>query len=61
MLQEENSSKMDIYVYCSLLHSDSVTLLWNIVWCLVQMSADPEISTEIKLMGGLPLLLSLLQ
>ncbi|ELU13080.1 hypothetical protein CAPTEDRAFT_200137 [Capitella teleta] len=44
----------------SLLHSDNLKLLWNAVWCLVQLSGDRETSDDIRTMGGLPLLLSLL-
>lgn len=47
--------------FYSLLHGDSVTLLWNVVWCLVQLSGDVEISDEIRVLGGLPILLALLQ
>ncbi len=50
------------YSLCfSLLHSDSVMLLWNVVWCLVQMSSDADTSNDIRQLGGIPLLLSLLQ
>ena len=45
----------------SLLHNDNVKLLWNIVWCLVQLSSDQEASNDTRQMGGIPLLLSLLQ
>ena len=45
----------------SLLHGDSVKLLWNIVWCLVLLSSDTDTSNEIRSLGGIPLLLSMLQ
>ena len=45
----------------SILHSDNVELLWQVVWCLVLLSSDTETSNEIRITGGIPLLLSLLQ
>ena len=47
--------------FCSLLHGDNIKLLWSVVWCLVQLAEDPDTSNDIRLTGGLPLLLSLLQ
>jgi len=38
-----------------------VKLLWNVVWCLVMLSSDADTSNEIRSMGGIPLLLSMLQ
>jgi len=46
---------------CSLLRGDNVKLLWNVVWCLVMLSSDADTSNEIRSMGGIPLLLSMLQ
>lgn len=50
-----------VYVYCSLLHNNNFKLLWNIVWCLVHLASDQEMSSDIRSMGGIPLLLSMLQ
>ena len=50
-----------LFIYCSLLHTDSIKLLWNIVWCLVLLASDVEMSQDIRTMGGIPLLLSMLQ
>ena len=36
-------------------------LLYHVVWCLVLVSADDELSNDIRQMGGIPLLLALLQ
>jgi hypothetical protein len=36
-------------------------ILWNIIWCLVQLSSFEENKREIRLMGGMPLILSLLK
>ncbi|XP_078571956.1 serine/threonine-protein kinase Nek10-like isoform X1 [Branchiostoma floridae x Branchiostoma japonicum] len=47
-------------VLLSLLHYDSLNLLWNVVWILVQLCEDPDMTNDIRLMGGIPLLLSLL-
>lgn len=44
----------------SLLHADSTKLLWNVVWCLVQLAEDEETSNDIRQLGGIPLLLTLL-
>ena len=38
-----------------------VRLLWHLVWCLVQLSEDEEVSQDVRQMGGIPLLLNLLQ
>jgi len=48
-------------VGCSVLDSDDVKLVWNLVGCLVAVSCDAEMSAEIRLVGGIPLLLSMLQ
>ncbi|XP_033116019.1 serine/threonine-protein kinase Nek10-like isoform X3 [Anneissia japonica] len=45
----------------SLLHSDNMELLWNVVWCFVLLAEDMDTSNEIRITGGLPILLSLLQ
>ncbi|XP_071966114.1 serine/threonine-protein kinase Nek10-like isoform X1 [Antedon mediterranea] len=45
----------------SALHSDNVQLLWNVVWCFVLLAEDMDTSNEIRITGGLPILLSLLQ
>ncbi|XP_013394650.1 serine/threonine-protein kinase Nek10 isoform X4 [Lingula anatina] len=48
-------------LYLSLLHSDNIKLLWNVVWCLVQLAEHPDTSDDIRMMGGIPLIISLLQ
>ena len=36
-------------------------IVWNIIWCLVQLCSFPEENKkEIRLMGGIPLILSIL-
>ena len=48
----------------AVLHSDSARILWNVVWCLVQLLADPadtETALQVRALGGLPMLLALLQ
>ncbi|NXA39812.1 NEK10 kinase, partial [Eudromia elegans] len=48
-------------VLLSLLHSDHVKLLWSVVWILVQVCEDPEMSVEIRIWGGIKQLLHILQ
>ncbi|XP_074840534.1 serine/threonine-protein kinase Nek10 isoform X7 [Carettochelys insculpta] len=48
-------------VLLSLLHSDYLKLLWSVVWILVQICEDPEISVEIRIWGGIKQLLHILQ
>ncbi|KAK2515957.1 Nek10 [Columba guinea] len=48
-------------VLLSLLHSDHIKLLWSIVWILVQICEDPEMSAEIRIWGGIKQLLHILQ
>lgn len=50
-----------IPVLLSLLRSDTLKLLWNVVWILVQLAEDSDTSNEIRLLGGIPLLIALLQ
>eukprot|EP00795_Rhopilema_esculentum_P013960 gene13960-4920_t len=45
----------------SLLDSENIKLLLNVVWILVQLSTDQDTRDEIRHLGGIPLLLSLLQ
>ncbi|XP_014665011.1 PREDICTED: serine/threonine-protein kinase Nek10-like [Priapulus caudatus] len=45
----------------SLLHSGSVELVWNTVWTLVNLVQDADLSNDIRLQGGIPIFLSLLQ
>ena len=46
----------------SLLHNEfnNMDILWNIIWCLVQLCSFEENKKEIRLIGGMPLILSLL-
>ncbi|XP_068838085.1 serine/threonine-protein kinase Nek10 isoform X5 [Capricornis sumatraensis] len=48
-------------VLLSLLHSDHLKLLWSVVWILVQICEDPEISVEIRIWGGIKQLLHILR
>ncbi|XP_066571835.1 serine/threonine-protein kinase Nek10 [Amia ocellicauda] len=50
-----------IPILLSLLHSEHLKLLWNVVWILVQLCEDPETSAEIRVWGGIKQLLHLLQ
>ncbi|XP_043920696.1 serine/threonine-protein kinase Nek10 [Protopterus annectens] len=50
-----------IPVLLSLLHSDHLKLLWNVIWVLVQLCEDPESSAEIRIWGGIKQLLHILQ
>ncbi|KAL5007557.1 hypothetical protein ScPMuIL_016363 [Solemya velum] len=43
-----------IPILLSQLHSENVNLLWHVVWCLVQLCEDQEISNDIRQMGGDP-------
>jgi len=43
-----------------LLRGDDMRLVWNVIWCLVLLSSDADTSNEIRCMGGIPLLLSML-
>ncbi|KAJ8290649.1 hypothetical protein GJAV_G00015830 [Gymnothorax javanicus] len=47
-------------VLLSLLHSEHLKLLWNVVWVLVQLCEDPDTSTEIRAWGGVQQLLRIL-
>ncbi|BFZ02359.1 hypothetical protein BsWGS_05398 [Bradybaena similaris] len=47
-------------ILLSQLHSDNVSLLWHVVWCLVLLCEDVECRDDIRQMGGIPLILSLL-
>ena len=50
-----------VQILLSLLHNHSnMDILWNIIWCLVQLSSYEENKKEIRLMGGIPLVLSML-
>ncbi|EDO46234.1 predicted protein, partial [Nematostella vectensis] len=50
-----------IPICLSLLHYDNLKLLWNLVWIIVQLAEDPDSSNDVRLLGGIPLLLALLQ
>lgn len=50
-----------IPICLSLLHCDNHKLLWNVVWIIVQLAEDADSSNDIRLLGGIPLLLALLQ
>ncbi|XP_066935146.1 serine/threonine-protein kinase Nek10-like [Clytia hemisphaerica] len=45
----------------SLLRSDAMKLLWNILCILVHLAEDTETSNMVRLLGGIPILVSLLQ
>ena len=56
-----HSLKIGIQILLSLLHKHNNTdILWNIIWCLVQLSSFVDNKKEIRLMGGIPLILSVL-
>ena len=45
----------------SLLHShNNLDILWNVIWSLVQLSSYEDNKREIRLMGGIPLILAIL-
>ncbi|XP_059145403.1 serine/threonine-protein kinase Nek10-like [Physella acuta] len=44
----------------SQLHSENVSLLWHIVWCLVLLCEDADCRDDIRQLGGIPLILALL-
>ncbi|XP_078355562.1 serine/threonine-protein kinase Nek10-like, partial [Oculina patagonica] len=50
-----------IPICLSLLHCDNLKLLWNVVWIIVQLAEDADSSNDIRVLGGIPLLLALLQ
>jgi hypothetical protein len=50
-----------VQVLLSLLHNhNNLDILWNVIWCLVQLSSYEDNKREIRLMGGIPLILSIL-
>ncbi|CAB3998666.1 serine threonine- kinase Nek10-like isoform X1, partial [Paramuricea clavata] len=49
-----------IRICLSLLDSDNVKFLWYLVWIIVQLSEDQDSREEIRLLGGIPLILSLI-
>ena len=60
-IKNEVTNLDGIQVLLSLLHSDNNSdILWNVIWCLVQLSAYDDNKREIRLMGGIPLILSIL-
>jgi len=40
---------------------EQCALLWHVVWTLVRLCSDNEHANEIRLLGGIPLILSLLR
>ncbi|XP_073424559.1 serine/threonine-protein kinase Nek10 isoform X2 [Dendrobates tinctorius] len=67
LLCSESDVKDQVKIYdgvptlLSLLHSDHLKLLWSVVWILVQICEDPEISVEIRTWGGIKQLLHILK
>ncbi|XP_069586107.1 serine/threonine-protein kinase Nek10 isoform X1 [Ranitomeya imitator] len=67
LLCSESDVKEQVKIYdgvptlLSLLHSDHLKLLWSVVWILVQICEDPEISVEIRTWGGIKQLLHILK
>lgn len=60
-IKNEVTNLDGIQVLLSLLHShNNSDILWNVIWCLVQLSAYDDNKREIRLMGGIPLILSIL-
>ena len=60
-IKSEVTNLDGIQVLLSLLHShNNSDILWNVIWCLVQLSAYDDNKREIRLMGGIPLILSIL-
>jgi hypothetical protein len=60
-IKSEVSSLDGIQVLLSLLDSqNNLDILWNVIWCLVQLSSYDDNKREIRLMGGIPLVLSIL-
>ncbi|XP_041478407.1 serine/threonine-protein kinase Nek10-like isoform X1 [Lytechinus variegatus] len=63
-LEEQVREQVKIFdgmpILLSILHSDNISLLWNVVWCIVQLSQDQDASNDVRSMGGIPLLLALL-
>ncbi|XP_028393171.1 serine/threonine-protein kinase Nek10-like [Dendronephthya gigantea] len=49
-----------IRICLSLLDSDNIKFLWHLVWVIVQLSEDKDSSEEVRLLGGIPLILSLI-
>ncbi|NWI17981.1 NEK10 kinase, partial [Crypturellus soui] len=60
-VKEQIKMHKGVPVLLSLLHSDHIKLLWSIVWILVQVCEDPEMSAEIRIWGGIKQLLHILQ
>ncbi len=45
----------------SLLHNhNNLDILWNVIWTLVQLCSHEDNKREIRLMGGIPIILSVL-
>jgi hypothetical protein len=45
----------------SLLHNhNNLEIMWNVIWSLVQLCSCEDNKREIRLMGGVPIILSIL-
>lgn len=50
-----------IQILLSLLHDhNNLDFLWNCIWCLVQLCGYGDNKQEIRLIGGIPVILSIL-
>ncbi|XP_035261278.1 serine/threonine-protein kinase Nek10 isoform X2 [Anguilla anguilla] len=59
-VREQVKAYEGVPVLLSLLHSEHLKLLWNVVWVLVQLCEDPDSSAEIRAWGGVQQLLRIL-
>ena len=61
-IKYEITSLDGIQVLLSLLHSqnNNMDILWNVIWSLVQLCLFEDNRREIRLMGGIPVILSIL-
>ncbi|WAQ94181.1 NEK10-like protein, partial [Mya arenaria] len=61
-LQVKDAIKLHdgIPILLSQLVSDNANMLYQVIWCIANLCVDPEISMNVRQIGGIPLLLSLL-
>lgn len=59
-IKNEISFLDGLQIFISLLNTNNLEILWNVIWCLVQLSSYSENYKDIRLLGGIPLVLSIL-
>ncbi|CAF0812289.1 unnamed protein product [Brachionus calyciflorus] len=60
-IKTETTNYDGVQILLSLLHNhNNLDILWNCIWCLVQLCSFGDNKREIRLIGGIPLILSIL-